>query len=456
MKEKAKIGRFSLFDSHSGSYAIALSSTMGNDSLSSFLNFDSREWDQLPQTVGSVRVVPWGQSNDMPRMVRDILEHNNIGPGILQRKMGLLYGQGPALYRYVVSPDGGGLTQQWTRDVEVEAWLDTWDYRRYLRDVLVEYVDMNGHFTKYISGKSVRIGKPWIARLECLPSADCLLVWPGTDLDRPTIDDIRQVLVGDQQQMRSLRLYPVFDKWNPAAAEVAVGYHRLRSFGRNLYSVPSFHGSIPWMRNSNDIADIVSSLNENVIAAAYIVHEPEQYWRQKYDALLADNPDKTEAWYQQRIEQEKENLTRRLADVMAGKRNAGKFFTCVDMMSDDGRTLQQWKIEPIEMNIEKYINAQKDVARMADSASTSGFGLSPALANIIIDGKSDSGSQMLYALKIFYGSDTRIPEEICCQAINDAIHINFPEKRELYMGFYHKVVEKEDNVSASDRMVNQQ
>ena len=114
------------------------------------------------------------------------------------------------------------------------------------------------------------------------------------------------------------------------------------------------------------------------------------------------------------MERLKDELTEAIADVMAGKKNAGKFFSCVDFMDDLGHT-QSWKIEPIEMNIDKYIEAQAKISRIADSSTTSGFGLSPALANIIIDGKSDSGSQMLYALKIFYGADTQIPEEIALE-----------------------------------------
>ena len=148
-------------------------------------------------------------------------------------------------------------------------------------------------------------------------------------------------------------------------------------------------------------------------------------------------------------------ITRQIADVMAGKHNAGKFFTCVDFTDDNGNQ-QSWKIEPIELNLDKYIQAQKDISKMADSATTSAMGLSPALANIIIDGKSDSGSQMLYALKIFYGADTVIPEQIVLEAINDAIRINFPQKKDLFLGFYHKTIQKEDNVSAGDRMTNQQ
>jgi hypothetical protein len=62
---------------------------------------------------------------------------------------------------------------------------------------------------------------------------------------------------------------------------------------------------------------------------------------------------------------------------------------------------------------------------------------------------------MLYALKIFYGADTQIAEEIALEALNDAIRINFPHKRGLFMGLYRKVIQKEDNVTASARTSNQ-
>ena len=165
-----------------------------------------------------------------------------------------------------------------------------------------------------------------------------------------------------------------------------------------------------------------------------------------------------EEWTDVQVDKELERLrdevTKKIADVMAGSRNAGKFFSCVDFVDPDGN-VQSWKVEPIEMNIDKYIEAQAKISRIADSSTTSGFGLSPALANIIIDGKSDSGSQMLYALKIFFGADTQIPEEIALEALNDAIRINFPHKKGVFMGIYRKIINKEDNVTAADRSTNQ-
>ena len=456
MSSKGKItdraGRFCMVDTGVGTYAIGMSSMFGAHDISSFFDLGGRSWDKDPQSVGGVSIVPWGPDDQMPRMVRDLLEKNNIGPGILTRKLGLIYGQGVQLYRTKVEENE--VVQEWTQDSEIQTWLESWDYQRYVREALTEYLHLGGHFTKYQCAKSVRIGKPWIHSLKCIPSADCRLVWPDPHRT-PTLDDITEILVGDMERWRQLQIFPRFDKWHPTDHEAAVQYHSLRSFGRNLYAISSFHGSIPWMQDANDIAEIVRALNDNVIAAAYMVHEPQAYWHEKQIAIESDHPEWTEQQVAKELDKLRDQITRQIADVMAGKHNAGKFFTCVDFVDDQGNE-QSWKIEPIELNLDKYIQAQKDISKMADSATTSAMGLSPALANIIIDGKSDSGSQMLYALKIFYGADTVIPEQIVLEALNDALRINFPQKKDLFLGFYHKTIQKEDNVSAGDRMTNQQ
>ena len=228
----------------------------------------------------------------------------------------------------------------------------------------------------------------------------------------------------------------------------------MRSFGRNMYAISCFYGSVPWLENANNLPEIIRHLNENMIAAAYIVHSPAEYWAQKDYGVRLVHPEWTDVQVDKELDRLRDEVTKKIADVMAGSKNAGKFFSCVDFMDPDGH-IQSWKVEPIEMNIDKYIEAQAKISRIADSSTTSGFGLSPALANIIIDGKSDSGSQMLYALKIFFGADTQIPEEIALEALNDAIRINFPNKKGVFMGIYRKIINKEDNVTAADRPTNQ-
>lgn len=444
-----KIGGVSFVDTACGHYALNMT---WRDEMSQFLSLNAADWDSDPVTVAGVRVVPWGADNNMPNAIRNLLEKNNLAPGILRRKIGLLYGQGPMLYR--VRIENNERVQEWVEDDEITSWLESWDYRRYIRNCLAEYTNMDGHFTKYVMGKGGRIGRPWVHHLECLHSAETRLVWP--DNDSRHLEDVTQYLVGDFDSYRpkTYHLFPAFDKWEPARHGAAVRYHSLRSFGRNMYAVSSFYGSIPWLQNANDLPEIIRHLNENMIAAAYVVHTPQIYWDNKKNLIMSMHEDWVETQIQREMERIKDELTKTIADVMAGKNNAGKFFSCVDFIDDEGHS-QSWKIEPIEMNIDKYIDAQAKISRIADSSTTSGLGLSPALSNIIIDGKSDSGSQMLYALKIFYGADTQIPEEIALEAINDAIRINFPDKKGIFLGIYRKVINKEDNVSAGDRTTNQ-
>lgn len=444
---KSKIGNFRFLNTSAGE--IALNMSLSNE-MSTFFNGSSAQWDGDPVNIAGVRVVPWGVDNNMPMAIRNLLEKNNLGPGILDRKTGLLYGQGPMLYRIKV--ENNERIQEWLVDDEIQQWLDSWDYRGYIRQALTEYNHAKGVFAKYICGKSVRLNKPWISRIVCEPSIDCRLGWPANDSRR--LDDVKQILTGDFESYRNFRLYPVFDKWKPTAAEIAIKYHSMSSFGRNMYAISSFYGSVPWLENANNLPEIISYLNNNMIAAAYIVHEPAEYWEEKKRMLETLHPEWDDSKILKEIDKLRDDVTKTIANVMAGKKNAGKFFTCVDFFDADGNK-QEWKIEPIEMNIDKYIDAQAKISRIADSSTTSGFGLSPALANIIIDGKSDSGSQMLYALKIFFGADTQIPEEIVMEPINDAIRINFPHKKGVFLGLYRKIINKEDNVSLGERSTNQ-
>jgi hypothetical protein len=81
------------------------------------------------------------------------------------------------------------------------------------------------------------------------------------------------------------------------------------------------------------------------------------------------------------------------------------------------------------------------------------MGLHPSLSNIMIDGKLASGSEQLYALKIFLATETTIPESIICEAINQAIAVNWPDKG-LRVGFYHSIIKTEDQVTPKDRLKN--
>lgn len=442
--EIKKIGGISFVNTREGSYGVALN-TSYDDMMHSVINFDGN-WEQNPYSVGGVKVVPNGADNNLPAYIRNLLEKNNLGPGILARKSGLQYGKGPFLYK--LKFEENEIVKEWVQDAEVQAWLDSWDYKEFVRNALQEFNYMQGVYVKYFAAKGRRLGEKWISKLECELNNECRLEWPNTG---NRMKDVQNIIVYDFENMRSgsARRYPLFNQNTLTKSPVTMGYHSFRSFGRNFYALPTFIGSIPWIRRANDIPEIIEYLTNNMIAAAYHVHEPAQYWEGKTRDIQLQNPEWDEKKIAVAIELSRDELTKTIANVLAGKKNSGKFFESIDFIDENGVKCE-WKIDPIETNVDKWISSQNTINTMASSAISSGFGLNPALCNIIIEGKGDSGSQILYAWKLFYAADTQIAEDIIFESIHNAMKVNFPNKK-LSMGLYTPIAAKESDLSASAR-----
>ena len=115
--------------------------------------------------------------------------------------------------------------------------------------------------------------------------------------------------------------------------------------------------------------------------------------------------------------------------------------------------LEEWKFIPLDMQMDKFIESQIKISERADVAIASGIGLSPSLSNIVADGRQGSGSETLYAYKLFRTSAVYKVETAVFGILNDVIQFNWPNK-DIKFGFYSESVMKEQNVTPSDRMVN--
>ncbi|MGJ1419986.1 hypothetical protein ACR79T_10195 [Sphingobacterium spiritivorum] len=410
-------------------------------------------WESDPALVMGKKIVPYGHNNDLPTIIRKIMDDNNIAPGIIERKIGLQYGEGPYLYREVITDDK--INRKPIQDTEISSWLKSWDFDRYLDIIIAEYMHTKGFFTRWYRNRGPRIGKAGkIVKLEPVLVNWARLGWPESPEKR--LENVDQIHVGDFENNclhSGITSFPVFDKKTPFKHGVSMSYHNTYSFNRSFYPVPSFYGTLKWLATSSDIPDIIKYLTDNGISAAFHIHSPQGYWDDKRQKLLEAYPDATDALIDKKLQDLKDILFQNISRALAGKENAGKFIETVDFYDIEGN-LCEWKIEPIDQKIQDFIEAQIKVSEKADSAATSGMGLNPALANLVTGGSLSSGAQLLYAMKFHILSDVNIPEKVIFQALNDAIAINWPYK-DVKMGFYRKIIMKEDEVSPANRVTNQ-
>lgn len=425
-----------------------------DDSVASSIIWHNTEknWETLPQTVGDVQVVPFGWNNSIPTFIRDIIGDNNLVPGIINRQLGLLWGQGPHLYQ--LGYNAGEIIKIWMEDKEIMSWLDSWDYKSYLRGCIIDYLQLAGFFDAKFLERGHRIGRaPRIACLEHISAKNARLEWPGNESFR--LSDVKHIAVGDFEHAclnTGVALYPVYDRKNPARYPVSASYNRLESFSRDFYSIPQFWGALRWILRGSEIPVIFKYVTDNGINLAYHVHSSQAYWDYRREILRNMHPD----WDDSQVEAEIMAITEKLLDsmvaVLTGKENAGKLFHSIDVTDDNGN-VQEWKIEAVDQKIKDFVDSQLKIGEASTSAITSGMGLHPSLSNVMVNGKLASGSELLYAFKLYLSSDIDIPSDIILEPINQAIAFNFPGK-DLRLGFYHRSLKAEDAISSADRIKN--
>lgn len=407
-------------------------------------------WFEERMRIGSYEIIPMGYNNELPNELRDLLDEFYSGEGILGKIQGLQWGEGPRLYQEVYTPDGE-IIRSFLFDKEVMTWLKSWDYENQILKCHTDLVHGLGFFYKVFRNRGYRVGdRAKIAKIEHVQIDKCRLEAPATETDYP-----RNVIVGSFPNPRidTMRAYPLFDKQDVMRYPVSMGYSNIYSFAKSFYSTPRYYGAISFVKLASSIAPLLSAYNTNASAISFHIESPQAYWDTAKEKLEQNCSLKGIPYTDKMLEDYKDEAFRQFSAALTGTENVGKFLHTSSMFDEVANDFASWKIVPLDKKIKDYIDAQIAIANKADSAATSGFGLHPSLSNIMVDGKMASGSEMLYALKAYITSETAIPEMILFAPFNAMLEANFPDK-DVKLGFYRKIVMKEDQVSPSNRVVN--
>ncbi len=379
-----------------------------------------------PIPRGGCYVWPWGDGsgpgevNLYPQEMRRVFLENGIVQNALRRKFELIWGAGPALYTSRFT--GGRRKQEWVRREEIEAWLDTWDFRGYLEKALGEFLLMNGIFTRSFCD-TVPYHLPAIIKLEFISCDLGRYKWNGDDSD-PV-----EFLIGDYaaSSFWGFQEYPIYDSTKIRFNREMVAFDTLpQSCVDDYYPRSALHGSLSWITAGNQTSRIITAFNQNYMAIKYHVEVPAIYWQNQRERLQQHCLDEGIMYTERMLDRLKNETFEKIASALSGTGNAGKFISTEIILDELHQKHVGWKITPLDHgDIGAYFSGQTKIARESSFNIASGLGLHPSITDITRAGGFSAGGQYEYAAKIFKQVSVDITESIVTRKINEAIQINF-------------------------------
>ncbi len=397
--------------------------------------------------VGGEKIIPFGIDNDMPGKVSRLLEKFYAGEGIMGKKAGLQWGEGPRLYVDAVSDDSNKFFRQWVIDEKVTKELEAMSYLREMHRCLIDLCHLEGFWVKITRSRGGRLGEGRISKIEHIPARKCRFIYNGDDVP-PS-----RAMVADFPFPNTsiIKTYPLFQSDDPLRYPVSVGYYNIYSYGHDHYSVPRYIGAFDWLELAGTLAPLLATYNANASAISKHIESPQSYWDRAEEKLKAKCAQTNTPYSKKMLEDYKDAAMEKFAQRMSGKENAGKFMHTSQFYNEMAGEFEGWKITSIDNKVKEYIDAQVAICKKAEAAATSGFGLDPSLSNLILDTKLGSGSEKLYALKVYNATETTVADTVLCSPWQSMIDANFPESG-IKIGLYRTVVEAERDVSPADRI----
>ena len=405
--------------------------------------------------LGNWRVYPYGNNNQLPKEIRDVIQKNYIAPGLLKKKTQWLWGKGPKLYQEGYD-EQGKLIREWQDHEEIRDWLEGWEHEDYLQKCCVDFNYIDGVWSKIVQSKVGRIRQPKISKLEFIPVSRARLAERMESVSRkPTHGIVTDWDFNIINAILNYHAYPLYDHRNPFAAKHSIYYSNMYSFCSEYYTVPDIYGALEWLRRSTAIPIILGAMSRNAANIKYHVISPQKFWDDKKVEMEKQATAKGKKFKESDFKKWKDDFLRGVAKVLSNVENTGKFWHTTKSFEVEGTNIIEhgWEIKELPNNIKNFIDGQIAISKRADHAVSGSVGLGSVLGNVSESGNRNSGSDRIYAMQDYLQTGIDLPEMFVMKAINYAIRANWPGTR-LKLGFYHDTPKKEEEKTPEDRIIN--
>lgn len=403
--------------------------------------------------IGDFIIYPYGINNDLPKVIKDVVDNSYNVPGFLNRKTELLWGAGPKLF--VEELKDGKDVKKRVNIPSVQKWLDSFKYEDYLLKCCVDYQHIQGAFTRFELNRGSRIGKPFIQKLHHVSANEARLA----RLRTATVNDPTHIITSTYNfnhisAISDSKSYDIFDLNAPFKHDNAIMYSNKYSFCEDYYTIPDLYGSLEWINRSTAVPLIFKAFAKNSMNLKYHIISPAGFWDQKRNALKELHKG---SYNEKMLTEYEREFLKQIGEVLSGDENAGKYLHTTRNIKILGHDIidEGWEIKVLDQKVKDFVEAQILISDKADKAIAAGVNVHPVLANMTDSGKANSGSEQIYALLNYLNTGVDIQEMIICKPLNYALKANFPDEN-VKVGFFHNVPEFQAQTAPDDRSKNNQ
>ena len=409
------------------------------------VDFDSRDDKGIIKNVGNkaIEIALWGDDNNFPAELAKFLYSTYKAPGLVQFIADQIYGQGIILIDKYSKKELG-----YNETKEIWDWLETWNYEEYIEALIADYafclncfseiVQVNG---SHLDNVNIKYKVSYLNHIEAK--------YARLEIkDKNNI--IRNACIGDWANNHGdFSIVPMFDKSNPTLNKVSVFFSKRKLAHFPYYSYPGYKGVLEtWLPIANKIPEFHRSLLDNGINAKYHIEISEDYVERKKNemqtTIMSDNKPINDISFNKALDSITTEIVQQLDDVMAGASNSGKYFISARGMDSQGNDIPHVRITAIENKVKELSESHIKLNEQVNSEYCSAFGVDPALASIYIGSKMSSGSEIMNSYNVHQQTKTNIPRAVICRAINEAISLNFPKKRNVVLTLKNTFLVKQE------------
>lgn len=414
-------------------------------------NSNTLNWNNITNYIGDYLIFPFGANNDLPTIIKDVVDNSYNVPGFLMRKTELLWGAGPKLYQEKIEDNKDVRVR--IENTEINNWLKSWNYEEYLLKCCVDYQHVQGVFTRYELNKGYKGNAPFISKLHHHQTNQSRLArFRQSDEKKPTHIIVSDYNLSNINTIGEAKAYPIFDNSKPFEYPNAMMYSNMYTFCTNYYSVPQLYGSLEWINRSTAVPLLFKAFSKNSINLKYHIESPQGYWDKKEKQIKENCANSNQTYSEKMLLDFQYDFLTKIGDALSGDENNGKYIHTIKSLRVDGNNIieEGWVINVLDQKVKDFVEAHILISQTADKAIAAGVNVHPVLANMTDSGKSNSGGEQIYALLNYLNTGVDIQEMIICKAVNTAIMHNFPNSN-VKIGFFHNVPEIQSNISPKDR-----